>query len=562
MVDTAPVERLQYPVVPETMNARARAPPCASLPNFNSMNHIKLSALTLALASSVIAQGGNGSSADLEPSPMAINSTFTLKISGRPAAPWSLWLSGGTAVNNFPGIGTVWLDFASPSLGELANGNLPAGAGVTYTTLSFNVPNDPAYLGFEAYLQCIVVDPTAPGGVGLSRCVRIDFENPDSFVPVGSLSGSRALGSADLLPDGRVLVAGGGSGSLTAAVGTATCEAYNPLSRSWSAVASMATQRAFHTSVTLSDGRIMVIGGADGTGAVTNTCEIYDPIGNAWYSVASMTTQRAAHTATLLANGKVLVAGGCSSFTSLPGSTTPLGDILGTSKDTGEVYDPALNTWAPVSNAMASKRFAASATRLNDGRVVLVSGLNGTGSLAGVEVPAWTNTVSIYSPITNSFAAGPNISTPRTAHRATLMPNGEVFVSGGLAPTYFLGILLGITTSNSAVKLSSAGTAWSSAGTMPAGALLHGQVLLKNGKVHLSGGTTVALAGTTLTTSAIANCATRLGGGTTFTSTTPLPAARGTHFAVRLFDGSILVAGGSDAASTSLSDCLLYTPTP
>lgn len=525
------------------------------------MTVLRNAAAAVFTASMLFAQGGNGA-ADLEPSPMALNTTLTLRLTGRASAPWSLWLSSGTAVNPIPGVGTVWLDAASPALGELAAGAFPAGTGSTASVLSIPIPNDPNLLAFEAYLQALVVDPTAPSGIGLTRCVRIDLENQDSFTPVGSMSGSRALGSADLLPDGRVLVAGGGSGTLTSAVGSATCEAYNPLTRAFSPVASMSTQRAFHTSVTLSDGRVMVIGGADGAGLVTATAEIYNASNNTWTLAAPMSSPRAAHTATLLANGKILVAGGVSSFSSPAGSTTPLGDILGTSQDTGEVYDPALNTWTPVTNIMASKRFAATATRMNDGRVVIVSGLNGTGSLLGAEVPSWTNTVSIYNPTLNSFTAGPNISLARTGHRATLMPNGEVFVSGGFAPTLLFGILTGVTSTNSAVKLNATGTSWSAAGTMAAGALLHGQVLLKNGKAHLSGGSTVTLAGTTLTTSSIANCGTRLGAATAITATNPLPAARGSHFAVRMFDGSVLIAGGSDATGAALGDCLLYTPTP
>ena len=190
------------------------------------MTVLRNAAAAVFTASMLFAQGGNGA-ADLEPSPMALNTTLTLRLTGRASAPWSLWLSSGTAVNPIPGVGTVWLDAASPALGELAAGAFPAGTGSTASVLSIPVPNDPNLLAFEAYLQALVVDPTAPSGVGLTRCVRIDLENQDSFTPVGSMSGSRALGSADLLPDGRVLVAGGGSGTLTSAVGSATSSHMN-----------------------------------------------------------------------------------------------------------------------------------------------------------------------------------------------------------------------------------------------------------------------------------------------------------------------------------------------
>jgi hypothetical protein len=236
-----------------------------------------------------------------------------------------------------------------------------------------------------------------------------------------------------------------------------------------------------------------------------------------------------------------------------------LGDVLNQSQNTGEVYNPATNTWTAASNTMSSKRFGHAQARLQDGRVACISGLNGTGSLLGIEIPAWTTTTSLYNPATNSFANGPSIGTARVGHQATTMPNGEVFVSGGLAPTLLFGIVTGVTTTNSATRLNAAGTSWASGGTLPAGALKHGQVLLKNGRVHVSGGAVIGLSGTTLTTAAIDNCGVRLGGATSVTATNSLPAPRGLHLTARLYDGSVLIAGGSDG-NVGLASTLLYTP--
>jgi hypothetical protein len=87
-------------------------------------------------------------------------------------------------------------------------------------------------------------------------------------------------------------------------------------------------------------------------------------------------------------------------------------------------------------------------------------------------------------------------------------------------------------------------------------------VLLKNGKCHVSGGTSIGLSGTTLVVSATAQCSTRTAGAAIMTTTNPLPGPRGTHFAVRLWDGSILIGGGADATGTPLASSLLYTPAP
>lgn len=512
--------------------------------------------LVLAVASALSAQGGNGGNGELETTPMAIGGTFTVTISGGPGQIWQLYVS---ALPNFlpiPGVGTVWLDVLSPAFQLLAQGQIgPQGT----ASLSFAVPNDPAILAALLFAQALVTDPGHPGGVALTRALRVDFSTPDSFASLPGLSGPRALGTADLLRDGRVFVAGGGSGSLTSPAGTNSTEIYNPYLRSWSPGPPMSTSRSFHGSALLLDGRVLAIGGSDSSGVVTASCEIYNPATSSWTAAASMGTPRAAHSATVLADGRVLVTGGTSNFQSPVGSATPLGDVLNASLATGEVYDPATNSWTPVANAMASKRFAHTQTLLGDGRVACISGLNGTGSLLGVEIPTWTTSVSLYNPATNSFSNGPAIALARAAHRATLMPNGEVFVSGGLSPTTLFGVTTGITTTNSAVRLNAAATSWSSGGTLPAGALQHGQVLQTNGKVHMSGGATIALSGTSLVTGAVDACGVRAGGATSVTPTALLPAPRGVHLAIRLYDGRILIAGGADNAS-AVSSALLYTP--
>jgi hypothetical protein len=502
------------------------------------------------------AQGGNGGFGELESTPMAIGGTFTVSVTGAVGQTYQLYISAAPGFFAIPGVGVVWIDVLSPTFQLFAQGVIPASGSAD---LSIGVPNDPNIVNLVIFAQAVVSDPGHPSGVALTRALRVDFETPDSFLPLPSLAGPRALGTANLLRDGRVLVTGGGSGSLTAPAGANTTELYQPYLRSWTSGPTMVVARSFHTSAMLPDGRILLMGGADSNGNVTATCEIFDPASNSFGPAASMGTARAAHAATVLLDGRVLVTGGTTTFTSPVGSATPLGDVLNQSVNTGEVYNPATNTWTPVGNTMASKRFGHTQTLLLDGRVACVSGLNGTGSLLGVEIPSWTTTTSHYNPATNTFATGPAIGTARVGHQATRMPNGEVFVSGGLSPTLLFGITTGVTTTNSATRLNAGGTSWSSGGTLPSGALQHGQVLLKNGRVHMSGGAVIALSGTTLTTSAVASCGVRAGGATSVTGTASLPAPRGLHLAVRLYDGSILMAGGADG-TTALPTCLLYTP--
>ena len=107
------------------------------------------------------------------------------------------------------------------------------------------------------------------------------------------------------LADGRVLVLGGsdqrdGDGAYTSA------EIYDPASNTFRATGNMnlARYKLQGTAVLLGDGRVLVAGGA-------NRAEVFDPARNTFsYAAGDMETPRLFATATLLRNGKVLITGG------------------------------------------------------------------------------------------------------------------------------------------------------------------------------------------------------------------------------------------------------------
>src|SRR5881275_1164234 len=71
----------------------------------------------------------------------------------------------------------------------------------------------------------------------------------------------------------------------------------------------MATGRQHSTATLLPDGKVLVAGGYN-NGVYLTSAEVYDPATGGWKATGSLGTARSAHIATLLANGKVLVAGG------------------------------------------------------------------------------------------------------------------------------------------------------------------------------------------------------------------------------------------------------------
>jgi hypothetical protein len=57
----------------------------------------------------------------------------------------------------------------------------------------------------------------------------------------------------------------------------AATELYDPAISKFSAGPSMGTKRSGHSAVLLHDGRVLVLGGLDGTGARLASAEVYGP---------------------------------------------------------------------------------------------------------------------------------------------------------------------------------------------------------------------------------------------------------------------------------------------
>ncbi|CAF3884790.1 unnamed protein product, partial [Didymodactylos carnosus] len=106
--------------------------------------------------------------------------------------------------------------------------------------------------------------------------------------------------------NGKVLVAGGSDilDDLN------TTELYDPSTGIWTTTGSMNSVRQAHTASVLTNGKVLVAGGAAATLDNLNTAELYDPSTGIWTTTGSMNIIRFYHTASVLTNGKVLVAGG------------------------------------------------------------------------------------------------------------------------------------------------------------------------------------------------------------------------------------------------------------
>jgi hypothetical protein len=127
------------------------------------------------------------------------------------------------------------------------------------------------------------------------------------------MSVARESHTATLLADGRVLIVGGHTGRRPNQDVHASAEIFSPRTRRFELAGSLVTARHKHDAIKLTDGRVLVIAGADRTDRVhyattetfnpaTATFEPGPPLSNRRYKIAG--------TSVLLAGGDVLVTAG------------------------------------------------------------------------------------------------------------------------------------------------------------------------------------------------------------------------------------------------------------
>jgi uncharacterized repeat protein (TIGR01451 family) len=91
-----------------------------------------------------------------------------------------------------------------------------------------------------------------------------------------------------------------------------------------------------------------------------------------------------------------------------------------------EVFTPTSASWTPT-GAMSIPRGGATLTVLGDGTVLVLGGINASTAPASAVV-----TGEIYNPSTGAWTATASLSAPRAFHTATLLPTGDVLITGGV----------------------------------------------------------------------------------------------------------------------------------
>ncbi len=217
-----------------------------------------------------------------------------------------------------------------------------------------------------------------------------------------------------VLPDGRVLLIGGWK---TPTDAIATAELFDPVTRTFAALAhEMAVERDGPAAVVLPSGKVFITGGAqNGSEPYSRTAEIYDPATETFSTVKNPALSgRWEPSASLLPDGKVLIAGG---YSGPPEEATTR---------TAELFDPATETFEKlegVGHEPAEEREWPGAVTLQNGRVLIAGGENSEGELASAEE---------FDPATDTFSALPDtLGVERAGAGAVLLPDGRALFIGG-----------------------------------------------------------------------------------------------------------------------------------
>jgi hypothetical protein len=281
---------------------------------------------------------------------------------------------------------------------------------------------------------------------------------------IGGMTAPRASHQATLLPSGRVLLTGGCSAPGCEQI-LSSVEVFDPVDRSFKLVQPMAAPRAGHDAIALPDGRVLVSGGWTGTRATAST-EIYDPATNRWSPAGNMGASRMSHNSVAVGGTRVLVVGGddpasAEYFDIRSRSFTPVGEMRadggsylpvaladGTVLVTGgrtasggiirsaQIFDPATGTFE-ATGSMRTARHKHAGVTLQNGKVLIVGGSD-RRDMRGRYV-----STEVYDPARRVFAPGPDMRARRYKMRdaVVMLRSGTVVVAGGAARAEYLASL-------------------------------------------------------------------------------------------------------------------------
>ena len=240
------------------------------------------------------------------------------------------------------------------------------------------------------------------------------------FESTGSMLSAQLDATATLLPDGKVLVAGGCGAQGGRPVGLDTAELYDPSSGTFTIIGRMVTPHCGAGAVLLPNGKVLIAGGDSynaGSSTIKNTpidsAEVFDEQTGTFQATGPLIEPRDQAQFELLADGNVLVVGGVSTGYR--------------STSSAELYDYRNGGFRPT-GSMSTARSGAAVVKLQNGDVLVAGGSTFTN------VVIWTNTAEVYLSGRDTFSTVGPLPVSADGISATLLASGDALLAGGRLP--------------------------------------------------------------------------------------------------------------------------------
>lgn len=293
--------------------------------------------------------------------------------------------------------------------------------------------------------------------------------NSKQVEPVNQPNVARYLHTATQLHSGKILVVGGAT-DVPLDVGgklkpTGVTELFDLSTLTFNLTGALATPRYGHSAVLLPDGKVLIVGGNNRHyGGLAQGAELYDPASGAFTAAGTMNTLRKGNAATLISGpgepAQVLVYGGY---------------VLRDRQTSTEIWSEATRTFATGPDMPSGQGYFPTPVESSQGQFVIAGGVDRSSKVLA-------NTQVLVLPST--FANGPALNYVRLGHTLTALAGGTGLIAIGGAPNR----TAELETGNLWKVLSGSGSCPGSPGCMVAIRYDHTATLLPDGTVFVAGG--------------------------------------------------------------------------
>ncbi|MBL8915473.1 MAG: WGR domain-containing protein [Archangium sp.] len=259
-----------------------------------------------------------------------------------------------------------------------------------------------------------------------------------SLLPETPFKSYLALYGAGVLPDGRAVFIG--------ASDTMRAMIFDPAAQKWEAGPELKAKQEHPAVQLLPDGRVLVAGGERGYPHKTDAIQLYDVKKKKWSAGGKLKVAREHAAPVLLPDGRVLLLAG----------SVPPDDDYNSHSDMCEVFDPKKGTVKPIAKPKGEYGMP-HALLLTDGRVVMCD-QSGHCAIYDPKKDAWTKpvkderitppmvqlstgevaffnwkqTVTLLDPKTMKLSKGGETLVPHNIYSAAMaLPDGKVLLVGG-----------------------------------------------------------------------------------------------------------------------------------